>query len=278
MSRFIDSLRLFCYVLEMKKYLFLPLILLILSFPKSSSGFDSTGLQPTPPYGVFSTFSAESPHKGKIALSADAEILFDPDFYRFLFKAAYGITDTIEFDVTIPYIYKWADKVDGFEDIAVGFKHRFVDETKYGPSVAYILNASIPSGRDEFSTEGSFGGGLIVSKRVGPVKGHFNVLYEKPGRASLDDEVILAAGIDFAAAHNMKLLAELYSKKGFDSKKFDSTELRVGYRVKASDMLYTTVGAAFDIETKDPQYRLLLSVSFLLPHEKKVIKKLYEEE
>ena len=278
MSRFIDSLRLFCYVLEMKKYLFLPLILLILSFPKSSSGFDATGLQPVSPYGVFSTFSAESPNKGKIALSADAEILFDPDFYRFLFKAAYGITDTIEFDVTIPYIYKWADKVDGFEDIAIGFKHRFVDENKYGPAVAYILNASIPSGRDEFSTEGSFGGGLIVSKRVGPVKGHFNVLYEKPGRASLDDEVILAAGIDFAAAHNMKLLAELYSKKGFDSKKFDSTELRVGYRVKASDMLYTTVGAAFDIETKDPQYRLLLSVSFLLPHEKKVIKKLYEEE
>jgi hypothetical protein len=277
-SRFIDSLRLFCYVLEMKKYFFLSFMLLILSLPKSSYGFDVTGLQPVSPYGVFSTFSAESLPKGKIALSADAEILFDQDFYRFLFKSAYGITDTIEVDVTIPYIYKWADRVDGFEDIAVGFKHRFLGEKKYGPSIAYILNASIPSGRDEFTTEGSFGGGLIVSKRVGPVMGHFNVLYEKPCTGSLHDEVILAAGIDFAAAHNMKLLAELYSKKGFDSKKFDSTELRVGYRVKASDMLYTTVGAAFDIETRDPQYRLLFSVSFLLPGEKKVIKKLYEEE
>jgi hypothetical protein len=90
--------------------------------------------------------------------------------------------------------------------------------------------------------------------------------------------VVLAAGLDFAAAHNMKLLAELYSKKDFDSNIFDSTELRVGYRVKASDILYTTVGAAFDIETEEPEYRLFLSVSFLFPPEKKVIKKLYEEE
>ena len=275
---FIDSLEVFCYVLEMRKYFLLPVMLFILFFPKVSPGFDIAGLQPTPPYGVFSTFSAESPPKGKIALSADAEILFEPDFYRFLFKAAYGITDNIEFNVTIPYIYKWAGRVDGFEDIAIGLKHRFVDETRYGPSIAYILNASIPSGRDEFSTDGSFGGGLIVSKRVGPVKGHFNVFYESPGKGSLDNEAILSAGLDFAAAHNMKLLAELYAKKGFDSKEFDSTELRVGYRVKVSDILYTTVGAAFDIATKDPEYRLLFSVSFLLPPEKKVIKKLYEEE
>ena len=275
---FIDSLKVFCYVLEMRKYLLLPFMLLILSFPKNSPAFEITGLQPTPPYGIFSTFSAESPPKGKIALSADAEILFEPDFYRFLFKAAYGITDNIECNLTIPYIYKWADRVDGFEDFAIGLKHRFVDESKYGPSIAYILNASVPSGRDEFTTNGSFGGGLIVSKRVGPVKGHFNVFYEKPGKGSLDDEVILAAGLDFAAAHNMKLLAELYSKKGFDTNEFDSTELRVGYRVKASEILYTTVGAAFDIARKDPKYRLLLSLSFLLPPEKKVIKKLYEEE
>jgi hypothetical protein len=278
MIRFIDSLEVFCYGLKMRKYLSLPVMLFILLFPEGSPGFDITGLQPTSPYGVFSTFSAESPPKGKFSLSADAEILFEPDFYRFLFKTAYGVTDNIEFNVTIPYIYKWADRIDGFEDIAIGFKHRFIDESKFGPSLAYILNASVPSGRDQFSTDGCFGGGFVVTKRVGPVKGHFNAFYEKPGKGSLDDEVILAVGLDFAAAHNMKLLAELYSKKGFDSNKFDSTELRVGYRVRASDILYTTVGAAFDIETNDPEYRLLFSVSFLLPPEKKVIKKLYEEE
>ena len=262
----------------MKKYLLLPFILMILPFHKDSYGFDITGLQPTPPYGVFSTFSAESLPKGKVALSADAEILFDPDFYRFLFKTAYGITDTIELNVTIPYIYKWADSIDGFEDIAIGLKHRFLDESKHGISVAYILNASIPSGRDEFSTDGCFGGGLIVSKRVGPVNGHVNFFYEKPGKSSLHEEMILAAGLDFAAAHNVKILGELYSKKGYDSKELDSTELRVGYRIKASDIIYTALGIGFDIDSKDPRYRILLSVSFFLPYEKKVIKKIYEEE
>jgi hypothetical protein len=262
----------------MKKYLLLPVILMILPFHKDSYGFDMTGLQPAPPYGVFSTFSAESVPKGKIALSADAEILFDPDFYRFLFKTAYGITDTLELNMTIPYIYKWADSVDGFEDIAIGLKHRFLDESKHGVSIAYILNASIPSGHDEFSTNGSFGGGIIVSKRVGPVNGHINVFYEKPGKGSLKDEIILAAGLDFAAAHNVKILGEIYSKKGYDSKELDSTEVRIGYRIKASDMIYTTLGVGFDLQNKDPEYRILLSVSFVLPHEKKVIKKIYEEE
>jgi len=266
--------------LQMRKFFLLPVMvmLLILSSPKWSSGFDLTGLQPTAPYGVFSTFSAESPPKGKLALSTDAEILFDSDFYRFLLKTAYGINDNVEFDVTIPYVYNWNDTVDGFEDIGIGIKHRFINETKYSPAIAYILNVTLPSGRDDFSTDGSFGGGLVVSKRVGPVKGHFNVFFEEPGKKSLNTEVIIAGGLDFSAAHNMKLLAELYSKRSFDSKDFDSTELRFGYRVKATDIIYTTLGASVDIASKDPKYRLLLSVSFLLPAEKKVIKKLYEEE
>lgn len=262
----------------MRKYLLLLVILMILSIHKDSYGFDITGLQPSAPYGVFSTFSAESLPKGKVSLSTDAELLFDPDFYRFLFKMAYGITDTLEFNMTIPYVHRWADSVDGFEDSALGLKHRLFDEDKYGLSMAYILNASIPSGRDEFSTDGRFGGGLIVSKRVGPVKGHVNFFYEVPGKKKFEKEMILGAGLDFAAAHNVNILAEVYSKKSHDSKKFDSSEARLGYRIKATDMIYTTLGAGFDLKKKDPKYRIMFSVTFLLPHEKKTIKKVYEEE
>lgn len=277
MSQFIDSLEFFCYFLEMAKY-FLPVILIVLFLNEDAHCFDITGLQPTPPYGVFSTFSAESLPKGKAAFSTDAEILLDPDFYRFLFKSAYGITDTLEFNMTIPYVHKWADTMDGFEDIAVGFKHRIFDEVRYGLSVAYILNASLPSGRDEFSTDGRFGGGLIFSKRVGPVKGHANFFYETPGKGSFDEELILGAGLDFSASHNVKILAELYSKKSHDSEKFDSLEGRIGYRIKAADMLYTTLGAGFNLMTKSPDYRIMFSMTFLYPYEKRVIKKIYEEE
>jgi hypothetical protein len=262
----------------MKRYFLLPAFLIVLSLYKDSDAFDITGLQPTAPYGVFSVFSAESPPQGKFALSTDAEILLEPDFYKFLFKTAYGITDTLEFNMTIPYVHKWEDRIDGFEDAAFGLKHRILDEGRYGVSIAYILNASVPSGRDEFSTDGRFGGGLLVTKRVGPVKGHANFFYEKPGKGNLDDELIMGAGMDFSASHKVNILAELYSKKSHDSGKFDSLEGRVGYRIRATDILYTTLGVGFDIKDKSPEYRIIFSLTFLSPYGKKVIKKVYEEE
>ncbi|MEW6215011.1 MAG: transporter [Nitrospirota bacterium] len=266
----------------MKRYflLFILIILMFLSLYKNSHGydFDITGLQPVAPYGVFSTFSTESLSKGKVALSAGAEISKEPDFYRFLFKTAYGVTDNIEFNMTIPYIYNWANSMDGLEDIALGFKHRFFDEGKYGPSMAYILNGSISSGRDEFSTDGRFGVGLIVSKKVGPFNGHANLFYEKPWTGRLDEEVSFATGLDFAAAHNFKILAELYFRKSHYSTEFDSIEGRVGYRIKTTDMIYTTFGAGFDLKNRSPEYRIMFSVTFLTPQEKKEIKKVYEEE
>ncbi len=55
------------------------------------------------PYGVFSTFSAESLSRGKCAVSAGGEISVSPDLYRFIFKTAYGITDNVELELTTPY-------------------------------------------------------------------------------------------------------------------------------------------------------------------------------
>jgi len=267
----------------MKKHLLLPVIfLMILPLYEDSFGieedFDITGLQPVPPYGIFSVFSAESLPKGNIAFSPGAEVLMDPDFYRFLFKAAYGITDTLEFNLTIPYVHQWADSVDGFEDIAFGLKYRFFDEGKYGPSLAYILNASIPSGRDGFSTEGRYGGGIILTKRVGPVIGHANIFFEEPGEGGLDEEIFFGAGLDFAASHNFKFLAELNFKKNHDTKEYDSLEGRIGYRVKTDGMIYTTIGAGFDLKNRGPDFRITFSITFVIPPGRKAIKKVYEEE
>jgi hypothetical protein len=70
----------------------------------------------------------------------------------------------------------------------------------------------------------------------------------------------------------------LIAKKSHDSHHFNSTEGRIGYRLKTTDMIYTTLGLGFGLTNKNPEYRLMLSVSFLLPYEKKKIKKVYEEE
>ncbi len=243
----------------------------------NSYGFDIKGLQPIDPYGVFSTFSAESLQKGKAAFSTGVEISVDPDFYRFVFKTAYGITDDIELNVTMPYVFG-NGTTDGFEDIALGWKHRFFDEGKYGPSLAYILNASIPSGKNQLSTDGRFGLGFIISKRVGPVNGHLNLFYEKPGTHELEEELSFLAGLDFAAAHNFKFLAELYCKKSHYSEKVDTIESRFGYRFKTTDYIYTTFGIGFDLKNRNPETRVIFAVTFLSPKEKKKVKKIYEEE
>lgn len=260
----------------MKKYFFTFIVISVLSFG-NSYGFEVSGLKPLAPHGIFSTFSTSSLERGKVSLSVDAEVSLDPDFFRFFLNTAYGITDTVEFNMNIPYILG-ADSTDGFEDIALGLKHRFFKEGKYGPSLAYVLTASIPSGTDEFSTDGRFGIGALVSKKIGPVNGHINLFYVIPGREEFDNEGALLAGLDFAAAHNFKILAELYSKTSFKTGKVEFVEGRIGYRIKTTDSVYTTVGAGFDFKNRNPGTRLMFSVTYIAPSKKIETKKIYEEE
>lgn len=256
---------------------FIFLIFSLLFVNEIAYALDVKGLQPVDPYSVFTTFSAESLAKGKVALSAGAEISIDPDFYRSVTKAAFGMTDTLELMMTVPYDFG-NDIRDGFEDAAIGIKHRFFDEGKYGPSLAYILNASVPSGADNLTTKGRYGIGLVMSKKVGPVNGHLNFFYEEPGKKSLDEEISFLAGLDFAAAHNFKFLAELYCRKSHESEKIDLAELRLGYRLRTADLIYTTFGFGFDLKNRAPETRLIFSVTVLAPKEKKKLKKVYEEE
>jgi hypothetical protein len=260
----------------MKKcFLFFFIFLFILS--ANSYGVDIKGFQPLDPYGIFSTFSAESLTKGKAAISTGAELSVDPDFYRFVFKTAYGVTDNFEIGMTVPYVLG-SGTPDGFEDAALGFKHRFFEEGKYGPSLAYIVTASLPSGRDQLSTNGRYGMGFIVSKRVGPINGHMNLFYFVPGSSQYKKEIDFLAGLDFAAAHNFKLLAELSCKKSSFSSKVDSIEGRIGYRIKTTDYIYTTFGVGYDFKNRSPESRVMFSVTFLSPKEKKKVKEIYEEE
>lgn len=254
------------------------LILLVFLTPHKSYSFDISGLQPTAPNGVFSTFSAESLAKSRSAFEMAFERSNQPNFYRFSLRGAYGISDSLEFNFNVPYVYRFEDSQDGFEDISIGFKHRFYDEGKYGPSLAYLVNASINNGRDVFTTNGRFGLGFIISKRVGPFKGHFNLFFERPGTGRLKDEISILGGIEFAAAHNFTVLGELFTKKSHFSNEYDQVEARLGYRLKTTDYIYTTLGAGLDLKRRSPELRVLFSVSFMSPQKKKEIEKIYEKE
>lgn len=260
----------------MKKYIIF-LFILFFFFSENLMATEFKGVQPLDPYGIFSTFSTESLKKGKSAVSLGAEASIEPDLYRMIFKAAYGLSDIVELDLSLPYIFG-SDVVDGFEDFSIGIRHRFFEEKKYGPSLAYMLNFSIPSGSDELTTSGRLGAGLIISKRVGPVNGHMNLIYENTGTKKLNYEWSFLTGFDFAAAYNFKILSELLIRKSHDSEKVDLVEARIGYRVKTTESIYTSFGAGFDLKNRTPEACLMFNVTFIFPPEKKKIKKIYEEE
>ena len=240
--------------------------------------FEQSGLQPLAPNGVFSTFGAASLEEGKVAGAVMFEKASEPNFYRYSGHFAYGVTDNFEISLSIPYVSEWQRKKSGFEDIALGVKHRFFTEGKYGPSVAYLLEAAFVDGRSDFSTDGYVGAGLIVSKRVGPVTGHFNFIYSVPGDSGLEDQIVLTGGFDFAAAHNFKILGELYARKSYYDPEFDKLEARFGYRFLTRENFFTTIGVAFDLKDSTPEYRVLLSFTAVYPEEKRVIRKVVEEE
>ncbi len=251
-------------------------IFLLLSCPAFAyDGFDIKGLQPLPPFGVFSTFSTESLKRNQFGIGIGIEKSSEPSFNRSYLQLAYGLHDKFELNLTIPYVSNFYD-TSGFEDFSFGIKHRLRGESRYLPSFAYILMVSANSGKNEFSTEGGLGWGLILTKKIGPFKGHLNFLHTKPGSSRFKDQYILTIGSELAVTHNSKILAEIAGRKNFVKNKLDLLEWRLGYRVATTDNIFTTIGAGFDIKNRTPDYRLMLLISIILPKEEKTIQRVYE--
>lgn len=259
----------------MRKILIIPCALLFISLALANYAFglDLMGPQEPAPYSVFSTLSAESPARGQAAASLSAEKSEEPNFYRFSTQILLGVTDNMSVGVNIPYV---DNSHAGLEDIAVSFKHRFFDEGKYGPSVAYLVTASIQSSTEELSTDGRIGGGFIASKRVGPVTGHANVFYSLPADDALDDEIRVSTGVEFSAAHNFDILGEIFLRKSHFSEDIDELEARFGYRIQYAEGIYTTLGAGLGLDNRAPDFRIMASISLTFPRAKP-IERVYEE-
>ncbi len=260
----------------MKKILFIIGVFSLIIVARPSSAFDNIGLLPPQPFGVFSTFNAETVGDNHYGIILSAERSIDTSFYRFTLSTEYGITDSSDVIVTIPFITGLQD-TEGLDDISFGFKKRVVSGLKYGPNVSYVLAFSAP-GKDAFSSEGHAGVGVLLSKRLGPFQGNLNMFYYKPTTASQEDLFETRIGFDLAAGHNFNILSEFLIRKGHDSESVGLIEGRFGYRVRLSSNSFSVVGLGYDFKNRDPEWRFFFSISMKFPVEKKEIKKIYEEE
>ncbi len=217
--------------------------------------------QPIAPYGLFSSFSAETLKQGNSAYSLSLERSIEPDYYIGRLSLAYGITERIEFGLSIPYVIE--ENADGPGDASFGLKYKLIDEGRIGPSLTTMLYVSPPTGDDAVTADGRFGLGGFLTKRIGPVTGHINLIYTKPSTASLKDEILITGGFDFSASHSFDLIGEIYALKPHTSNSFDIIEGRFGYRLKTTDYIYTTIGIGTDFKNRTPEYRFFFSISLL---------------
>jgi len=246
------------------------IVLLLLPAGKSY-GTDLSGLQPPTPYAVFSTFTAESPEKGHLAVDISYDTLLRSSAYHVGTDMSFGIKDNLEISLSA------TDARGEFEDLAIGLKHRFIDKGPNGPALAYMLISTIDLGGEDVSTGGSYGGGFIMSERVGPVFAHFNLIYLVPGDSKYKGEFRASGGLVFAAAHNKWLLGEVYGRSTHYSDAVDQCEARLGYRALIAENLYADLGMGVDFLSDPADYRLMLTVAVVLPGEKKNIRRIYED-
>jgi hypothetical protein len=260
----------------MKKLFILLLITIV--FSSSASAFDRKGFSPTAPFGVFSTFSADSPNRNQVAIDLNFDFTREPAIKRLNLNLSYGLTDRVEIITNLPYniSYKNFFHDNGAEDLNFGFKHRFIDETTFLPAFAYMLYLSGNIGHEDFSTGGGIGAGFIVTKKIGPVKAHGNIIYFKPEKERLKETWNINLSSELKVSYNSNILFEIIGRKAINKNKIDLIEWRLGYRVRITDFSYTTVGVGFDIKNRTPDVRLLFGVSVLLPYEKKQLKRIVD--
>ncbi|MCX8031662.1 MAG: hypothetical protein N3A59_08825 [Thermodesulfovibrionales bacterium] len=252
------------------KKIFLIIFFIFIPLNNSYASFEIKGLQPLPPFGVFSTFSAETLKQNQLGISLGFEKSSEPDINKTYLQLAYGLHNKFEINFLIPYVLSSKEFSSGFEDFSIGVKHRLISESKYKPALAYMLIVSAHSGKKQLSTEGGIGAGLILTKKVGPFKGHLNFIYNNPESSGLKDQYLMNIGSELAVTHSSKILFEITGRKNYFRNKLDLLEWRLGYRVKTKDNIFTSFGAGFDIKNRTPDYRLLFSISVILPKNKEV--------
>ncbi|MCI4625795.1 MAG: hypothetical protein L3V56_07515 [Candidatus Magnetoovum sp. WYHC-5] len=247
---------------ETKVLIFLFFILLLV-YPATSSGFDVKGSQPSQPNGVFSTFSTGNSGKGVVSLGFEFEQSLDPSYFRISATSSYAFTDYVELSITSPYMLKKYD--NGFEDIHFSLKHKFMDEGLYTPSLAYLLSGSPDVEFKRDSLGGRVGGGLILTKKIGPFKTHTNLFFFEPADSKLKAEYDVLLGVDFPATHSVNVLTELVTTKSHFSSNIDHIEGRLGYRYRPVNFFYTTLGVGYEFKQRSPEFRFFLSLTFIYP-------------
>ena len=245
----------------MKKAAFALAVLLCL-LPTAAFAFDLDMVRPQSPYGGFFSYSADTIPKGDFTVGYSLERSQKPDFYRHVLGAAYGLGNRADLTLDIGYVNGFHG-MGGFEDLGAAFKYRVLNMGRYAPAVAAMAFGYAPTGRDTVSWGGGIGGGIVLTRTIGPLTANLNAIITNPGQNGLHNELDFLGSLGFPIAHGATVLGEFQVRKEAYSGRVDLTEARFGYRI-TGDKLFTSMGLGFGLHERHPQFRLIISIGALL--------------
>ncbi len=240
----------------------LSLSIFLCLLPSVAAAFDLDLVRPQSPYGGFFAYSAETIPKGDFAVGYSLERSQKPDFYRQVVGGAYGLGNRADLTLDAGFVNGYHGQ-GGFEDIGAAFKYRLLDEGRYAPAVAAMAFGYAPTGRDTVSWGGGVGGGVALTRTLGPLTANLDAIITNPGQSGLHNEFDFLGSLGFPIAHGATILSEFQVRKEAYSGRVDLSEVRFGYRIM-SDKLYSALGLGFGLKERHPQFRLIISVGALL--------------
>lgn len=242
--------------------------------------------QPIADTGTFSVFGAKTLSAGQFGVGAgylgEEAVCQQKDGFFDLNTVwgavAFGITDRLQVGVDFPYGWYEADRLDrnfkGLDDINVGVKYRFLDESGGSPSIGALGFATFPSAeKDKLLGTGKTDAGvkLIISKVIfEKLIAHVNVGYTYVGKESpyrLNDEFTSGIGLELPVTSKFSAMAELlantYREK--DNHSGWQSEGRVGFRYQFTASLMVSAAGRAGFTNDSPDWGLFTLLSFVWP-------------
>lgn len=186
----------------------------------------------------------------------------DPSYWSFRAGLSYGLFRTSELILNLPYAIDYEGE-NGFQDMTLALKQAILYEGRLHPSIS-LLGLYTVEGKEEISKGGGYGGGILITKKVGPFLGNINFIYFNPRRDELKDEYQVRIGGNVSIAHDFRTIIDLLVKKSVSSDEIDHMVASFGYSVSLSHRVTGYGGFGYDLKGDISSWNIFIRFNFHL--------------
>lgn len=179
---------------------------------------------------------------------------------------SYGLTDKWDAGMTLPYEFENSRdaKVNGFSDIVIESKYRFLDEKGFWPGFALYFDVKPPTANKEkglSSGKTDYTINTIFTKNVGKYVFDLNLGYFFV--AGADDVLFYSFDIGRELTEKLSVCAEIYAENTFKGNFDDNIFIgALSFDYQINEFISLEVGAGGGISKSSPDYQLSSTLAF----------------